>query len=340
MTLPVNSLSIPPLNDTVPDFVPHPFVRNGHLQTIVGRYLVGPRVELPSVYHEIDVDGGDRLAALESIPRDWRAGDPLALLVHGLAGCARSPYVVRVAARLQARGVRVVRMNLRGAGSGFGIARGIYHAGKTDDLRRVVEWMARRAPGSPVALVGFSLGANLVLKLAAEASRHPLDGLDCVLAANPPIDLFASCQAVQKRENRIYDRTFVRQLRKDVQALHALFPELGTVPLPKVLTLGEFDDIYTAPRNGFDGAADYYAQSSVAPLIPAIEVAGLVVHSEDDPFIPVEPFRRVSFPLQLALELISCGGHLGYISRTKWMGDRRWLDGRLTTWLTARWHLN
>ncbi len=336
------SLSADIQNRDVPEFVPHRLLRNGHLQTIVGSYVFGPRVKLPSRYHELEVAGaaGDRVVVLETVPDGWRRGDPSALLVHGLGGCARSPYMVRVASRLHRRGVRVVRMNLRGAGSGFGLSRSVYHAGRTDDLRRVVEWMAGRAPGSPFALVGFSLGANLVLKLAAEATDDPLAGLDCVLAANPPIDLSACCRQMQLPGNRVYDRNFVRLLRKDIARLHRVFPDLEPIRFPKRMSLYEFDNIYTAPRNGFADAEDYYRRSSAGPCIPRIEVPGLVIHSQDDPFIPSEPFRTVPFPPQLALELISSGGHLGYLSQTRWMGDRRWLDSRLTAWLAARWTLN
>lgn len=324
----------------VPGFEPHPLVRNRHLQTIVGRYVLGPRRRVPSVEHEVAVDGGDRLSILESSPADWSPGRPVALLVHGLAGSARSPYVVRLAARLVRRGVRVVRMNLRGAGSGFGLARGVYHAGRTEDLRRVADWIAARTAGSPVAVVGFSLGGNLALKLAAEASQRPLEGLDCVVAANPPLDLEACCRAIQRPENRLYDRAFARLLRAEVARLHSRFPELGPVVFPKVFSVLEFDELYTAPRNGFSGAVDYYSRCSAGPLVPRIEVAGLVVHSEDDPFIPAEIMRRVDFPPQLALELVPGGGHLGYVSRHRWDGDRRWLDARLTAWLTVRWGLN
>ena len=324
----------------VPEFEPHPLLRNGHLQTIVGRYLPGPIVRTGTTPHVIDVDGGDRLLVRESIPAAWKPGDPLALLVHGLAGSAESPYVVRVAARLGRIGVRSVRMNLRGAGEGFGLARGVYHAGRTEDLRRVVEWMTRRAPGAPVGLVGFSLGGNLVLKLAAEAVDRALKGLDCVVAANPPLDLAACCRLIRRGENRIYDRNFVKMLRAEVERLHTLFPELGPVDLSKVKSVYDFDDLYTAPRNGFAGAEDYYTRSSAGPMIPRIEVPGLVVHAEDDPFIPPEPVRKIDFPKGLALELLPFGGHLGYVSRTPWDGDRRWLDGRITAWLDARWALH
>lgn len=340
----MTSASRPPsvkvANVGVPEFVPHPWARSGHLQTVAGRYLISPRRPLISSRIEIEVDGDDRLLAFDSVPENWRQGDPLALMVHGLGGSADSPYIVRIAARLWRKGVRVVRMNLRGAGLGFGLARGIYHAGRTEDLRAVARVVTAQSPGSPLALIGFSLGANLVLKLAAEAARQPLESFDCVLAANPPIDLLACCQAIQKPENWLYDRNFVHLLRSDIARLHARFPDLGPVRLPASLNLYQFDDLYTAPRNGFNGAADYYRKSSSANRIPEIESPGLVVHSVDDPFIPVEPFIKVSFPPRLALELIPGGGHLGYISHQRWLGDRRWLDSRFITWLSHRWSLN
>lgn len=326
-------------NPGPPRFEPHPWFRGGHAQTIAGRYLPSRAARLPSTYHEIELEDGDRLSVVESTPPRWVPPGPLALLVHGLAGCAQSPYVARVAAKLVARGVRTVRMNLRGCGSGFGLARGIYNAGRTEDLRAVACWMAGRAPGSPLGLVGFSLGANLVLKLAAEAADEPLDGLDCVLAANPPLDLSWCCRHLQRPENRIYDRNFVRLLRRDVMRLHARFPELGPVDLRGVRSLYDFDDRYTAPRNGFRNAEDYYERSSAGPLVGRITVPGLVVHAEDDPFIPPEPIRRVTYPPDVVLDLLPQGGHLGYFSRNAWRGDRRWLDARFAAWLEARWML-
>ncbi len=323
--------------EAIPPFEPHPWIKGPHLQTIVGRYWPWPRHRLPSTRFEVELGGGDRTIALESIPEGWKPGGPAAILVHGLGGCARSPYVVRVGRKLVKLGVCVVRMNLRGAGASFGLSRSFYHSGKTEDLRSVSDWLSRRIPGSPIALVGFSLGANLVLKLASEASDQPLEGLDCLIAANPPLDLEACCRMILKPHNKIYDRNFLRNLRSDVARLHASFPDLEPVNLSKAKSLMDFDEMYTAPRNGFRDAADYYARSSAGPLIPRIEVPGLVIHSVDDPFIPAEPFDSVKFPPQLALELIPSGGHLGYLSRESWNGDRRWLDARIAAWLRSHW---
>lgn len=320
----------------IPPFEPPAWLRCNHVQTVAGRYLVNGGQLLESTAHEVALEDGDRLCVLESVPRGWSLTDPAAILVHGLAGCARSPYVVRFARRLVRLGLRVVRMNLRGAGAGFGLARGIYHAGRSDDLRSVIDWVANRAPGSPIALAGFSLGASLALKLAAEAADRPVDGLDCVLAANPPIDLIACAEAMRQPQNRLYDWNFVRWLRAEVTRLHRRFPELGPPDLRQVRSVYEFDDRYTAPRNGFASALDYYTRSSALPLIPGIRLPGLVIHADDDPFIPAAPFHNVRFPANLRFELVRQGGHLGYISRVPWQGDRRWLETRMAVWLAVR----
>ncbi len=326
---------------TFPAFEPHPLLPGGHLQTLGGRYLPSRvrSLEAISTVACIDLEDGDQLCISVADPPAWKSGQPVALLVHGLAGCARSPYVVRVAQRLQALGIRAVSINLRGAGAGFGLARGIYHAGRTEDLRVVVRWIGDQAPGSPIALVGFSLGGNLVLKLAAEAVDDPLPGLDCVLAANPPVDLAACCNHIRRPGYRLYDRNFVRLLRVEVRRLHEAFPELGPIHLAQVRSLYDFDDVYTAPRNGFQGAADYYRQASSARLIPQIQLPGLVVHARDDPFIPAQSFDNIFFPSQMAMEWAKSGGHLGYVSRTRHGEDHRWLDARLSAWLSKHWNL-
>jgi hypothetical protein len=329
------------LDQDVPDFQPHPLLWNGHLQTIVARYIPGPRVALPSTYHEIDIAHGNRLTVVQSIPSGWQNGDPAVVLVHGLAGDVRSPYLSRVGLKLFRMGIRVFRMNMRGAGAGYGLSRNFYHGGRSEDPRSVLEWVAKQAPGSPIAAVGFSLGANLVLKMSGEAADDAIEGFDCVIAANPPLDLYACCLHIRKPESKVYDQNFIRLLQTEEGRLREIYPDdHDPIDFSQVGNLFEFDTVYTAPRNGFEDAEDYYSRSSSAPLIPRITIPGLVIHAADDPFIPVEPFLNVQFPPQLAFELSTCGGHLGYMSRTNWLGDRRWLDARIASWLGNRWGLD
>ena len=326
----------------LPPFEPPVWLRSAHAQTILGRYWPSSGARLESTAHEVHLADGDRLLVLESDPPAGSSPRGTAVLVHGLAGCAEGAYMVRLGIRLVNRGIRVVRVNLRNAGLGFGLAKGVYHAGRSEDLRAVLAWLKDRDGFSPVALVGFSLGGNLVLKLAAEAADDPdgVEALDCVLAANPPIDLAASCRRMSQPENRLYDRNFVKWLRRTVRLLHRRFPELGPTDVEDAKTVYAFDDRYTAPRNGFASADDYYERCSLGTALGRIAVPGLIVHAMDDPFVPHEPFEQAVRPPNLVLDLVQHGGHMGFLSRQPWQGDRRWLDARLAGWLDGHWGIS
>ncbi len=327
-----------PLSSDPPSFAPHPWLANPHAQTVVGRFL-GLPASPPSTTAIVPLEDGDRLLVYDSVPPRWSDGRPAAVLIHGLAGCAQATYVVRLARRLLALGIRVVRMNLRNAGEGFGLAVGVYHAGRDDDVRAVVDWLAERAPAAPIAVVGFSLGASIALKLAAELQTRPSPAIDAVLAANPPLELSACAIQIARPENRVYDRSFVRWLKAATVRLHDRFPELGSVDLSPVRSVRDFDDHYTAPRNGFASAEHYYTACSAGPRLGEITAPTLIVHAADDPFIPVSPFLRELNSGPVEVDLATHGGHLGYISREPWLGDRRWLEARLAHWLARRWGL-
>ena len=246
---------------------------------------------------------------------------------------------MKLAIRLVGAGVRVVRMNLRGAGPGFGLASRLYSGASVDEVRAVAEWMTAGASGSPLALVGFSLGGNLVLNLAAEAAERPVVGLDAVIAAGAPIDLAACGRWMGHASRRFYDRQFLYSVIPEVRRHHARFPELGRAELGPVRSMLDFDRLYTAPRNGFDGLTAYHQRCSPVESVGQIQVPGLVIHAEDDPFIPLEPFQRARFPESVTLEVHRSGGHLGFISRKAWAGDHRWLITRMTAWLLGRWEI-
>jgi predicted alpha/beta-fold hydrolase len=311
-------------------FRPLPGLRNPHLQTILSMWLKGGRLP-PPTRHVICLPDGDRLVLHDNALPGWRPGRPVAIVVHGLTGSHRSGGVILLARRLFAHGVRVFRLDLRGAGAGFRLARGTYHAGCSDDLRAAVNYVASLIPQSPVLLAGTSLGGNVALKLAGEAARRPAPNLTRVAALNPPIDLDACTAMLSQPRNRVYEWHFVTDLVRGAVRRARLFGE--TLPaFPRRLTLREFDDRYTAPRNRFDGVADYYRRASSATLIPSIPVPTLILTARDDPFIAVTPFEQMATPAHVEVRIADRGGHTGFLGRDG-QGGIGWAERQIAGWL-------
>ncbi|HQU44402.1 MAG TPA: alpha/beta fold hydrolase, partial [Pirellulales bacterium] len=168
----------------------------GHFQTLAGVYLPGRRFVYKARQHRVTLDDGDQIVLHDDCPEGWQPGDRVALLIHGLAGCHQSIYMLRIAARLEELGVRAFRMDLRGCGAGVGLARLPYHAGRSEDAAAALETIARLCPASPVALVGFSMGGNIALKLLGELGEERCGHLDRAVAVCPPFDLLAAVRHV------------------------------------------------------------------------------------------------------------------------------------------------
>jgi predicted alpha/beta-fold hydrolase len=315
-----------------PDFRPLPLLGNPHVQTVLGAFLPGTQCPRPQRPHVIHLADGDALLLHENVPRAWKPGEPVALLLHGLTGCHASPHVVRLAGRLLAAGVRIFRMDMRGAGHGLPLARGSYHSGRSEDVRTALAELTGLAPGSPQWLVGVSLGGNVALKLAGELPGHPVPGLVRVAAIAPPIDLVRCAELILLPRNRIYERRFTRDLLRDALLRQRHFPDLPPLRFPEPLNVVLFDEHYTAPRNGFAGAQDYYRRASSFPLIADIPIPTLILTARDDPFVAVEPFDELRLPGHVELQIVPRGGHVGFIG---WdgAGGVRWAERRILDWL-------
>ena len=311
-------------------FRPFPLLGNAHVQTVLGNLLPGPTRALPAAPITFPLPDGDRLVAQESIPPCWRCGDPVALLVHGLGGCHRSGYMRRVALRLVQQGARAYRLDLRGCGAGIRLARRFYNAGCSGDVRAALECLQVRHPASPLLLAGFSLGGNIVLKLAGESAERPLRSLRAVAAVGPPLDL-VRCSALIERQP-FYDSYYARKLLRDVTAHATHFPDLPPLSFPRRLTVRQFDDLYTAPRWGYADALDYYRRASSLPWVERSPVPTFLLTARDDPFIAIEPFETLAPAPHIEVHISPYGGHLGFLGPDG-RGGIRWAEQRVVDWL-------
>jgi uncharacterized protein len=314
------------------EFRPLPLLGNAHLQTIIGNLWKGAEPQLPARQYLVPLPDGDRLLVHDNVPIDWKPGDRIALLVHGLGGTHRSGYMVRMLKLLVPKGWRVVRMDLRGCGTGMAYARKPYNGGCSADVRAVLEEIGRWSSTSPLVLIGFSLGGNIVLKLAGESVTDPVPNLEKVAAVSPPVDLEKCAAILAQWRNRFYEQYYVRGLLAQVRQRQAIFPDDAAVRFPRRMTMRLFDDLYTAPRCGYNDALDYYRRASAWSLLPRIEVSSLILTARDDPFVAVEPFESFSPPPGMTVSIMARGGHLGFLG---WDGSGgiRWAERRIADWI-------
>ncbi len=320
----------------IPPFQPHPLLRGGHAQTLAGAFLPFRKPAYRATQRHVTLADGDQLVLHDDCPSGWQAGDRSALLVHGLAGCHESGYLQRIAGKLNARGVRVFRVDLRGCGAGVSLARLPYHSGRSDDLAAALAAIALWHPDSPTTLVGFSLGANMTLKLLGELADRPCGNLDSGMAVCPPVDLAACSRRIGESANRLYDRYFVRLLLRQL-ASPARSPQAASARFARPpRSLWEFDDQFTAVVCGYGNAENYYRSASAAPWLTHIRVPALILAAADDPMICCHVLRQAHLPSAVQLHISEHGGHLGFVGRRGPEGDARWMEWRVVDWVTSR----
>jgi hypothetical protein len=317
----------------LPAFKPLPLLRKGTPQTIAGIYFPHNPFLSDKIQHIITLGDQDKIVVIENKPLSWNSTGRIVLMIHGLTGSHRSKYLVRLTRKFQRQGYLVIRMNLRGCGVGKRLAKKLYHSGRSEDARAVIQWITERYPHSPITLIGFSIGGNITLKLAGEDGVRPSGNLDSVVAVSPPLDLKGCVEQLILPRNTIYDKHFVKDLIKHVEAKHRYFPELPRPDLSYKMNLYEFDDHYTGPYSGFKNADDYYQQNSSAQFIDNINLPTLILHAQDDPFIINTPFTKLPVKQNMDYCITRHGGHVGWLGKTDHWGDFRWMDMVILRWV-------
>ena len=310
-------------------FAPRPFTSGGHRQTLLG-YWSRRHLEWRPATEDVIVEAGDGVRVL--LRASWQPGPRQSraalVLIHGLGGWDGAKYGVATGELAWSRGWHVVRMNMRGAGDGMGLSPVLYNAGLDSDLVRVLEALARWAPR--LAVVGFSLGANLALLALGRSGDQMPAGLVGVVGVSPPLDLDACATALDSPCNVPYQLYFMRNLRRAYRERQAARPDLYDAGRERGLTsVRAYDEAITAPYGGYRDAADYYARSSAGPHLAAIKRPALVLAAQDDPMIPAASVSRWALPTSglVSREITPTGGHVGSVAPSAapglfWAGER------------------
>ncbi len=309
----------------------HPIVSNPHLLTIAANFW--PRASEVARFPVTDCLHQSERDVRVLIRTQYPVGDVAGevILVHGLEGSSEAGYMRSAAQALLEAGFVTHRFNLRSCGGTEDLCPTMYHAGLTVDLLSFLSELHGQGR-TPAYLVGFSLGGNIVLKLAAELCNDKRRLLAAVCAVSPPIELAECVERLSSRENRLYERRFVKLMKERLRRKHRMLPERYRLDgLDNVKTLREIDERYTAPQFEFSNAAQYYETQSAIRGLHQIGVPTLVIQAEDDTLIPFATFSCRAFRENPQLHLLSTphGGHLGFLSRRR---PRFWADGVIVDW--------
>jgi uncharacterized protein len=320
-------------------FVPRRGLTNGHAQTIAGNYFPRPAFRLKSVPETVEVDPADGSCVLCHChwqPEPVRAERLTLVLVHGLEGSSDSHYILGITTRAWAAGLNVVRMNMRTCGGTETLTPTLYHSGLSGDLDVVVRHYTARFGLKQVALAGYSMGGNLVLKLAGEWGRRA--PLCAVAAVCPAIDLAAGSDAFHEPINRAYEQHFLRKLLARYRRKAKLFPNIyaNRKSIGPIRSMRQFDDKITARYWGFRDAADYYDQAAAARVVDRIAVPTLIVQAQDDPFIRLLPGTRARILANPHIAFVEPrhGGHCAFLSRDRG-NEIHWAEATVLRFLLA-----
>jgi predicted alpha/beta-fold hydrolase len=310
-------------------FTPRPFIprrhfTNGHLQTILGNFL--PRTnrlpEPEAVLVEVSPAAHNQISTQILCHCHWqplevRASRPTAIIVHGLEGSSDSQYVIGNANKLWTAGANIIRMNMRNCGGTERLTPTLYHSGLSSDVLSVLRHFVSLYSLQSLSLIGYSMGGNLVLKLAGDVASDAPPQLHSVIGVSPAIDLGPSADALHEPLNRIYELKFLRALLRRFRRKVAHFPRAYDPNMATgIRSLRDFDHRITALYSGFSSADDYYHRAASARVLHNIAVPTLILNALDDPFIRLTPETRASILSNPNITFIETthGGHCAFLA--------------------------
>ncbi len=307
-------------------FSPSLLFRNAHFSTIYSAKL-RPTPTLAQTRERLVLPDSD------FIDIDWsyvkKKANRVAVLLHGLEGNAQRTYIKSMGKKLIAENWDVAAVNFRGCSGEPNKKFVSYNAGKTDDLENIIKFILKKYEYTEIALIGFSLGGNLLLKYLGERENTPPE-IKKAVAISSPLSLKGSLESLTQFNNFIYRNSFLKDLRKKYKIKMQDFPEkISTTDIKKINSLLAFDNYYTAPAHGFKDAFDYYEKNSSVNFIENIKIPVLILNAENDTFLSPAcyPKKLAESSKNIFLETPKYGGHVGFhISNDEYYSEIRTVE--------------
>lgn len=292
-----------------------PFLfKNGHFSTIYAG-IVRKIDDFEQKRERIDLPDGDFLDL------DWSFSEiptqKIAILIHGLEGNAQRAYITGSAKEFNTNRYDVCAINLRTCSGEQNRLFRSYHSGATEDLDAAVQHILKHKSYSEIYIKGISLGGNLTLKYLGEGRDLPTE-IKAVMAVSVPCNLYSSCKELLKLKNIPYAIRFKKNLVSKLKEKQRFFPDkISDIDINNVVTLKDFDDIYTSRAHGFKDALDYYEKCSCKQFLPNIKVPSLLINAQNDSFLGTEcyPIEEAKENPNLYLEMPKYGGHVGFYGK-------------------------
>lgn len=316
-------------------FSPSILLSSSHIQTIGSHYMPSGDDITPDTEHLVPLEDGDQILLMDNAAAEnTHEKDRIILLIHGLGGCYLSRYMIRLNKRFVEQGYRCLRMNLRACGPSWRYATLPPNAGRSDDLRQTLQFIKEKYPSHPITVIGFSMGANILLKMAGEDGFARSGNIDSLIAVSPPTDLKRGVTQLKSTGGKLYSHFFTRMLKKDIYRLQKNVPELRQYNIDHCRELFEIDECFTAPASGFSSADHYYEESSSLHYLENIKIPGLILGAYDDPIIDGSVYRDLKSHPHLKYHFTEKGGHVAFLGAptlplSRAFSSFRWMDDEI-----------
>jgi predicted alpha/beta-fold hydrolase len=299
------------------NFEPHRLLRGAHIMTVAPVFWWRTFSLPPPEDRLFQVDPESRLLAHCHWQPGKRSDAPVIVIVHGLEGSSNSDYALGIAEAAFKRGYHAIRINQRNCGGSESLTPTLYNSGMSSDYRAVCEELVNDDGFKQIFFVGYSMGGNLVLKMAGEYGDSFPPALRGICAVCPALDLAACADALERWDNHFYQRHFVTGLMNRYRRKAISMPDRYVQSkLPPVRTVRQFDDVITAPNFGYGDAQEYYEAASAKRIIARLRVPTLLITAKDDPFVPYSSILAAGAEKNPAIHLVAPdhGGHCAFIS--------------------------